>query len=88
PTWLMALAERELLRTLQVGCHVPFAAVSSWDGESLHLRAQALSELGDSVDMDISGPVSTDEQAQDLGREMGKRLLSSPEALSMLRASS
>lgn len=88
PTWLMALTERELLRTLQVGCHVPFAAISTWDGDILTLKAQALSERGDSVDMEISAQVRTDDQARNLGKEMGKRLRASPEAISMLRVSS
>lgn len=86
PTWLSSLAERELLRVLQVGCHVPFAALSTWEGEYLHLRAETLSMEGDSFTVDLRGKVTSDDGAKALGASVAEMILASPRALSMLEA--
>ncbi|EFC91745.1 porphobilinogen deaminase [Dethiosulfovibrio peptidovorans DSM 11002] len=84
PTWLMALAERELLESLQVGCHVPFAALSEWVGGELRLRAQTLSYDGRHIDFEGSLAVRSDDDARDLGRDVALSIKASTEAISML----
>ncbi|PIE54072.1 MAG: hydroxymethylbilane synthase [Dethiosulfovibrio peptidovorans] len=84
PTWLVALAERELLKDLQVGCHVPFAACASWEGPSMILRAQTLTPDGKGFVFERRWSVNDDAQARDMGRAMAEEIRRHPEASVML----
>ncbi|MDD3916870.1 MAG: hydroxymethylbilane synthase [Synergistaceae bacterium] len=86
-THLCSIAERSLLRTLGVGCHVPFAALAELHGETMLLRAEILECDGrDSVSLTFERTVGTDEEALDAGRSLGGLFRNEPRAARLLKA--
>jgi hydroxymethylbilane synthase len=49
PTWRSVLAERAFLRTLNVGCHAPVAALGTVDGNTLTLSGMVAAIDGSKV---------------------------------------
>ncbi|MBL3540466.1 hydroxymethylbilane synthase [Aminivibrio sp.] len=87
-TFLCSLAERSLLRTLGVGCHVPFAALARMEGRILVLEAEILDPHGrESVRLSCSCPVASDEEAVRAGAALGERFRESPEAVRLFAES-
>lgn len=73
PSFLAALAERSLLRTLDTGCQFPVGGFASLNGDHLSLIGFVGSSDGQQLVKDqISGPA---EQAEQLGVELAKHLL-------------
>ena len=86
-TFLCALAERTLLRTLRVGCHVPFAALARLDGERLDFQAEILDESGrDFRRFSAAGKVATREDAFEAGMELARRIRADAVAMRILEA--
>jgi hydroxymethylbilane synthase len=86
-TFLCALAERTLLRTLRVGCHVPFAALARLDGERLDFQAEILDDSGrDFRRFSAAGKVATREDAVEAGMELAGRIRADAVAMRILDA--
>ena len=86
-THLCALAERALLRTLGVGCHVPFAALAELHDETMLLRAEILECDGrDAVSLTLETTVRTDNEALTAGKSLGNLFQNEPSALCLLKA--
>ncbi len=67
-------AERAFLRTIEGGCQLPVGTLTSWTGDTLHLRAIVLSPDGqDHIAGDHAGEARS---AESVGVELAKRLLS------------
>ncbi|KAI9861186.1 MAG: porphobilinogen deaminase [Vezdaea acicularis] len=79
PTTLACLAERSLMRTLEGGCSVPIGVETGWKeghGHVLIMRAIVVSLDGkEAVEAEMELEVDTDEQADEYGRTMAKRLV-------------
>ncbi len=87
-TFLCSVAERSLLKTLGVGCHVPFAALARMEGRILVLKAEILDPLGrESVRLSWSCPVTSEEDAVRAGAALGERVRETPEAVRLLAES-
>lgn len=75
-TWLCALAERSVLRTLEVGCHVPFAARASLQKGFMNISAEILSADGKEwAFFKEEGRVTTEIEAEELGEKLAAQLL-------------
>jgi hydroxymethylbilane synthase len=67
------LAERAVLGVLEAGCRAPVAGLARTEAANLHLRAAVFSPDGSrTLREEAVGPA---ERPEDLGREVGKRLL-------------
>lgn len=87
-TYLRAAAERALLRTLGVGCHLPFAALGRVEGAILTLEAEILEPLGRrSVRLSCRGPVKDEHDAVRAGEALGVRFKETPGAAELLAIS-
>lgn len=87
-TFLCSLAERSLLKTLGVGCHVPFAALARMESRILVLEAEILDPLGrESVRLSCRGPVASEKEAVRAGAALGERFRETPEAVRLLAES-
>ncbi|PHH76636.1 hypothetical protein CDD82_3909 [Ophiocordyceps australis] len=74
-TALACAAERSLMRVLEGGCSVPIGVETSWTGTQLQLKATVVSPSGaEAVDAEASGPVSTTEAAEELGKRVAQEL--------------
>ncbi len=79
-THLCSMAERALLRTLNVGCHLPFAALARLEDGALFLEAEILHPLGiKTLTLACRGPVSSEEEALRAGEALGERFQRHPE---------
>lgn len=68
-------SERSALRALNGGCHSPIAAYAVMEGDEMWLRVRVASEDGAQVFEDeIRGNVTSVEEAQKLGQEIGSRM--------------
>lgn len=73
PSWYQALAEREVLRSVEGDCHTPLAAHATLSGDQLSITAQILSMDGSQQALATrSGPTA---QAAELGQQCGQELL-------------
>lgn len=87
-TFLCSVAERSLLKTLGVGCHVPFAALARMEGRILVLKAEILDPLGrESVRLSCSCPVTSEEDAVRAGAALGERFRETPPAVRLFAES-
>jgi len=87
-TFLCSVAERSLLKTLGVGCHVPFAALARMEGRILVLKAEILDPLGrESVRLSCSCPVTSEEDAVRAGAALGERFRETPPAVRLFAGS-
>ena len=87
-TFLCSVAERSLLKTLGVGCHVPFAALARMESRILVLEAEILDPLGrESVRLSCRGPVASEKEAVRAGAALGERFRETPEAERLLAES-
>jgi hydroxymethylbilane synthase len=77
PTRRACLAERSLMRTLEGGCSVPIGVQTRWKGESvLELEGIVVSVDGsEAVEAAADMNVSSDEDAEELGRRVAKALV-------------
>ncbi|WP_077036333.1 hydroxymethylbilane synthase [Pelomonas sp. KK5] len=77
PTWLATQAERAVSRTLGGSCSMPLAAHAVWQGDELQLSA-ALGHAEDAtlplLHARLGAPVTTDEQARQLGEQAAQAL--------------
>ena len=88
-TYLRAVAERALLRTLGVGCHLPFAALAQVEGAALTLEGEILDPSGrKAVRLSCRGPVTDEEDALRAGETLGVRFQETPEAAELLALTS
>jgi hydroxymethylbilane synthase len=86
-TFLCALAERTLLRTLRVGCHIPFAALARLDGKTLDFRAEILDDSGrDFRFFSTSRNVASPDDAVEAGMELAERIRTDACAMRILAA--
>ncbi|EME86031.1 uncharacterized protein MYCFIDRAFT_39769 [Pseudocercospora fijiensis CIRAD86] len=80
-TWLQALAERALMRTLEGGCSVPIGVETEWEQEDelsdeLVMRAIVVSLDGkDAAEIETRRRITTHEQANELGFDAAKLLV-------------
>lgn len=87
-TFLCSVAERSLLKTLGVGCHVPFAALARMEGRILVLKAEILDPLGrESVRLSWSCPVTSEDDAAGAGAALGERFRETPPAVRLFAGS-
>ncbi|TLS31187.1 hypothetical protein PpBr36_03226 [Pyricularia pennisetigena] len=78
PTMKAGWAERTVMRTLEGGCSVPIGVETSWsdEGKTLRLRATVVALDGsEAVDADASAPVSNQEEAEALGKQVSQVLV-------------
>ncbi|MCF7936698.1 MAG: hydroxymethylbilane synthase [Synergistales bacterium] len=86
PSWYAALAERRLLQRLQVGCHVPFAALGVCEEGAMTLQAEILhSEGREHYRYATSGSVDSDDDALRLGDVLAERFLENGDAMTLIR---
>lgn len=79
-THLCAVAERSLLRSLGVGCHVPFAALARLEDGVLTLEAEILHPLGrKTLFLSCMGRAKSEEDAHRAGAALGERFGGHPE---------
>lgn len=79
-THLCSMAERALLRTLNVGCHLPFAALARLEDGALTLEAEIIHPLGiKTLTLVCRGPVRSEEEALRAGEALGERFRRHPE---------
>lgn len=87
-THLCSLAERSLLRTLGMGCHVPFGALARMNGSTLFLEAEILEPRGrEAVRLSCEAPVETEQAALHAGTALGERFRETPAAVRLLAES-
>jgi hydroxymethylbilane synthase len=88
-THLCSLAERSLLRTLGVGCHVPFAALAALSAETMLIQAELLECDGrDAVRLRLEVTVRNAGDAAGAGRILGEEFRNDPVARRLLKACS
>lgn len=77
PTWLAALAERELLFTLEGGCSVPIGVCTKWVTESLLSLQGCVCSLDGKQYLysDRESTVSSDQEARLLGKTVAQLLI-------------
>lgn len=86
PTWYAALAERRLLQRLQVGCHVPFAALATLEAQTMTCRAEILGSRGVAfASLSVSGRVDSPREALQLGDTLAERFLRDSGAIQLIR---
>ena len=79
-THLCSMAERALLRRLNVGCHLPFAALARLEDNVLYLEAEILHPLGiKTLSLSCRGPVRSEKEALRAGEALGERFTDHPE---------
>lgn len=87
-TFLCSVAERSLLKTLGVGCHIPFAALARMEEKILVLEAEILDPLGrESVRLSWSCPVTSEDDAAGAGAALGERFRETPPAVRLFAES-
>jgi hydroxymethylbilane synthase len=71
------MAERSLMRALEGGCSVPIGVESTWsEGGLLKLKGIVVSIDGsEAVDTEGAAVISSDEQAEELGKKIAKALV-------------
>lgn len=79
PTYLAALAERQLMRTLEGGCSVPIGVETDWDESEKHklvMKGRVASVDGrEMVETEETAIVDGEKGAEELGRKVAGRLV-------------
>ena len=84
---LCATAERALLRSLGVGCHVPFGALAKLDGDNMLIRAEILDcDGGESTELQLEARVVSPKEADAAGIELAAKFRGEPLAARLLNA--
>jgi hydroxymethylbilane synthase len=84
---LCATAERALLRSLGVGCHVPFGALAKFDGDNMLIRAEILDcDGGESTELQLEARVVSPEEADAAGIELAAKFRGEPLATRLLNS--